>query len=289
MSDQSHHQYPDHPINGLKPLSNGDGYHLPVTGNDLSRSEEYDYSPDHIMANGLPLEETDDDDEEEVDDDYVAVDHDDLNEYPYWLRRPPVHQPSKLDDLHPFVQVLTESNVEDCIAVEEAFPEQERCSRDKFHYRLGRCPELSLGLFTLPILGEGQPKPRPTLVGHVVATRTSTPYVTDKAMELPADWKTERLTVVDGETVGHDDNGSTVAIHSLAVLREHQGKQVGSTLMKSYIQRIREAAIADRIVLIAHDHLVPFYESLGFENRGLSKCQFGGGGWTDLVLEFHPE
>ncbi|KAL4875309.1 hypothetical protein BJY04DRAFT_166557 [Aspergillus karnatakaensis] len=289
MSDQSHHQYPDHPINGLKPLSNGDGYHLPVTGNDLSRSEGYDYNSDHIMANGLPLEETDEEDEEDVDEDYVAVDHDDLNEYPYWLRRPPVHQASKLDELHPFVQVLTESNVEDCVAVEEAFPEPERCSREKFTYRLGRCPELCLGLFTLPVLPQGQPKPRPTLVGHVVATRTSIPYVTDKAMELPADWKTERSTVVDGETVGHDENGSTIAIHSLAVLREHQGKQVASTLMKSYIQRIREAAIADRIVLISHDHLVPFYLSLGFENRGPSKCQFGGGGWTDLVLEFHPE
>ncbi|KAL2834480.1 hypothetical protein BDW59DRAFT_48011 [Aspergillus cavernicola] len=289
MSDQSHHQYSDDPINGFKPLSNGDGFSLPITGNDISRSQERVYG-DSLMANGLALEETDEEDEEEeVDDDYVAVDHDDVNEYPYWFRRPPVHHRSKLDDLHPFVQVLTQANVDDCIAVEEAFPEQERCSREKFNYRLGRCPELCFGLFTLPILEPGQPKVRPTLVGHVIATRTSTPHVTDKAMELPADWKTERLTVVDGEAVGHDDDGSSIAIHSLAVLREHQGKQVASTLMKAYIQRIQEAAIADRIVLIAHDHLISFYESLGFENRGRSKCQFGGGGWTDLVLEFNTE
>ncbi|KAL4783636.1 hypothetical protein BJX76DRAFT_246316 [Aspergillus varians] len=290
MSDQSHHQIPDHPINGLKPLSNGDGFSLPITGSDLSRAEHYDHS-DATMANGLPLEiEDEDDDEEEVDEDYVAVDHDDLADaYPYWPRRPPVHHPTKLDDLHPFVQVLTQSNVDDCLAVEESFPEQERCTREKFIYRLGRCPELCLGLFTLPLLDEGQPKPRPTLVGHVIATRVSNPYVTDKSMELPADWETERSTVVDGETVGHDDFGSSIAIHSLAVLREHQGKQVGSTLMKSYIQRIREAAIADRIVIIAHDHLISFYESLGFENRGSSKCQFGGGGWTDMTLEFNAE
>ncbi|KAL4903676.1 hypothetical protein BDW74DRAFT_155961 [Aspergillus multicolor] len=287
MSDQSHHQPADHPINGLKPLSNGDGFHLPITGNELHGG--YDHS-DAIMTNGHALEETDDDDEEdEVEEDYVAVDHDDLNEYPYWFRRPPVRQPSKLDDLHPFVQVLTQSNVDDCVAVEEAFPEQERCTREKFAYRLGRCPELCLGLFTLPILGPDQPKPRPTLVGHVIATRTSTPYVTDKSMELPADWKTARSTVIDGETVGHDEYGSSIAIHSLAVSQEHQGKQVGSTLMKSYIQRIREAAIADRIVIISHDNLIPFYESLGFENRGLSKCQFGGGGWTDMTLELNTE
>ncbi|KAL4939507.1 hypothetical protein BDV06DRAFT_198714 [Aspergillus oleicola] len=283
MSDQSHHQFADHPINGLKPLSNGDGFSLPITGNDLSRSDGYDHS-DVVMANGLPLEEEDDDDE-----DYVAVDHDDLNEYPYWFRRPPVHQPSKLDDLHPFVQVLTESNVDDCVSVEEAFPEAERCTREKFLYRLGRCPELCLGLFTLPIFDQDQPKPRPTLVGHIIATRTSTPNVTDKTMELPSDWKTERSTVVDGEVVGHDEYGSSIAIHSLAVLPEHQGKHVASTLMKSYIQRIREAAIADRLVIIVHENLIPFYESFGFENRGPSKCQFGGGGWTDMTLEFLAE
>lgn len=102
-------------------------------------------------------------------------------------------------------------------------------------------------------------------------------------MQLPSTWKTDRFHVEDGETVGHDEYGSTIAIHSLAVLPEHQGKQVGSTLMKSYIHRIKEAMIAERLSIIAHDHLIPFYESLGFENHGPSKCQFGGGGWTDLV------
>lgn len=40
---------------------------------------------------------------------------------------------------------------------------------------------------------------------------------------------------------------------------------------------------AERVVLIAHGHLVKFYESAGFENRGPSPCQFAGGGWFDLV------
>lgn len=102
-------------------------------------------------------------------------------------------------------------------------------------------------------------------------------------MKLPTNWQNERWTFEDGEAVGHEEGGSTIAIHSLAVLPEHQGKQVGSTLMKSYIHRIREAQIADRIAIIAHDHLIPFYESFGFESRGPSKCQFGGGGWVDMV------
>lgn len=153
----------------------------------------------------------------------------------------------------------------------------------QFLYRLNRCPELTLGLFTLPVLEEGQPKPRATLVGHVIATRTSSPRVTDASMQLPKNWKTERFCTENGETVGHDEYGNTIAIHSLAVLPEHQGKQVGTTLMKAYVQRIKEAEIAERIAIIAHDHLVSFYEALGFQNHGPSKCQFGGGGWVDLV------
>lgn len=105
-------------------------------------------------------------------------------------------------------------------------------------------------------------------------------------MKLPANWKEERFTVENGETIGHDEYSRTIALHSLAVLPEHQGKQVGSTLLKSYIQRIREAAIADRIVIIAHDNLIPFYEGFGFENRGPSDCKHGGGGWYDLVRTF---
>jgi predicted N-acetyltransferase YhbS len=102
-------------------------------------------------------------------------------------------------------------------------------------------------------------------------------------MRLPVNWQNERWSFEDGQAVGHEEGGSTIAIHSLAVDPEHQGKQVGSTLMKSYIQRIQEAQIADRIAIIAHEHLVPFYQSFGFESRGPSKCQFGGGGWVDLV------
>lgn len=156
----------------------------------------------------------------------------------------------------------------------------------QFVYRLTKCPELSLGIFSLPILDQGETKPRPELIAHIVATRTSSPRVTEESMGIPEDWQTRKRSLPDaGEKnyIGHEDQGSTVALHSLAVKAEYQRKGVGSTLMKSYIQRIKEAQIADRIALLAHDHMVPFYESLGFENRGPSACTFGGGGWFDMV------
>lgn len=133
MSDQTTHHYQE-PIDGLKPLSNADGFSLPATASDLSRRAqraELSYADGQPVGDAEIEENDDDDEEEEVEEEYVAVDHDDINEYPYWFRRPPVHHRTKLDELHPFVQVLTESNVEDCVTVEQAFPEQERCSREK--------------------------------------------------------------------------------------------------------------------------------------------------------------
>lgn len=102
-------------------------------------------------------------------------------------------------------------------------------------------------------------------------------------MKLPENWRSTRYTTENGVSIGHEDYGSTIVIHSLAVLPEHQGKSVGTTLLKAYLNRVKEADIAERIAIISHDNLVPFYTALGFENRGPSDCKFGGGNWIDLV------
>lgn len=65
------------------------------------------------------------------DEDFVAVDHEDLEDYSWSFQPQPRHGRSRLDQLHPFVQLLSLANVDDCVKVEEAFPENERCSREK--------------------------------------------------------------------------------------------------------------------------------------------------------------
>jgi GNAT superfamily N-acetyltransferase len=263
------------------------------------------------------------------DDEFVAVDHEDLEDYSwtYQSPQPRPYVPSPLEELHPFVQLLSLANVDDCLKVEESFPEDERCSREKVRfsqwgrhrrgfpqkipqkivkcravavsrlagiifsdklqiiYRLTKCPELSLGVFSLPEMVAGQPKPRATLVAHVLATRTTSPVVTLATMGMPADWR-EKGTLPNGtedEPIGHQDQGSTIAVHSLAVLSEHHGKGVGTTLMKAYLQRIKDAEIAERIALLSHQDLLPFYTSLGFENLGVSEVKFGSRPWFSLV------
>lgn len=117
------------PITGVKPNSNVEEYTLPMTADDIARM---DPRLGAAMASGLPLDDADLDDEEEMDEGYVAVDNDDTSDFSHWFRRPPMqHQRTPLDELHPFVQVLSVSNVDDCVSVENALPEPERCSHEK--------------------------------------------------------------------------------------------------------------------------------------------------------------
>lgn len=97
-------------------------------------------------------------------------------------------------------------------------------------------------------------------------------------MECPVDWSTR-----PSERRGHEDDGRTIAIHTLAALPDFKGRGLGKILMKSYIQRMETAGIADRIALLARDHLVKYYEGLGFRNIGKSEVAFAGGGWNDMV------
>lgn len=90
-------------------------------------------------------------------------------------------------------------------------------------------------------------------------------------------------------SLGHKEAGRTICIHSLAVLPSYQRKGLGKTLMAAYLQRIESHEVADRVALISHEPLIHYYESFGFENKGPSEAQFGGGGWYDMVKEFKPE
>jgi predicted N-acetyltransferase YhbS len=127
----------------------------------------------------------------------------------------------------------------------------------------------------------GTPQRKAVLLGHILATKTDSSTVTDNDMAVPAPGELD-------PKLGHKEHGRTICIHSLAVLPEYQHRGLGKTLVKAYLQRMEGQGVADRVALIAHDHLTPFYEQFGFVNKGKSAAQFGGGGWYDMVRELEP-
>ncbi|KAL3418256.1 acetyltransferase [Phlyctema vagabunda] len=202
-------------------------------------------------------------------------------------------------NLHPYVRPLTINDLDSVVALENAaFPDpRERASKEKLAYRLSRCGELCLGLFCTMLpdveskaetLATGRPVESgrrngavSVLLAHVIAAKTSSLLVTDDSMDFPKDWATNTAA----STVGHQEAGRTICLHSVGVLPSYQGRGLGRVILLSYMQQMNGAGIADRLALIAHDHLTGYYEKYGFTNRGPSKAQFGGGGWNDLVFD----
>ncbi|KAH8592898.1 hypothetical protein B0O99DRAFT_516550 [Bisporella sp. PMI_857] len=203
-------------------------------------------------------------------------------------------------NLNPYTRPLTVSDIDSVEALENAaFSDpRDRATREKLLYRLSKCGELCLGIFITIVPGSdikaetlATGKPVETtrengaisvLVGHIVSTKATTPLVTDVSMDYPKDWNSEKPVPSE---LGHQEDGRTIVLHSVAVLPEFQGGGLGRILMLAYMQQMNGAGIADRLALIAHDHMVPWYQKLGWNNKGKSNCQFGGGGWSDMAFD----
>lgn len=172
----------------------------------------------------------------------------------------------------------------------------------QIHYRLSVCGELCSGLFSSayrtvdgplsklikardwPPVDSSDSDRKRILMGHIIATKfAGGNIVTDDSMAFPADWKSNyQLT----PAVGHDEEGDTICLHSLAVHPDLNGKGLGGVLLRAWTQRMRDAGLGKRIALICRERLVKFYEAAGFMKVGPSACQYGGGGWIDMVMEF---
>lgn len=211
----------------------------------------------------------------------------------------------KKTGVHPFVQLLNIGDVDDCDWLEHAaFDPIEAASREKIEYRLKTCGELCSGLFTSGYatsegaIGEIVKKRdfvsidsadtdrKRILLGHIISTKANSEVVTDDSMDYPKDWRTKYQLA---PSIGHNEDGRTVCLHSLCIHPDFAGQGFGHVLLKSYVQRIRDSGIASRIALLCRERLIGFYEKAGFKKVGPSKCQYGGGNWFDMVLDFEDD
>lgn len=200
-------------------------------------------------------------------------------------------------ELHPYAQTLGINDLESCLALENAtFPEAHRGTREKYEYRLTKSGQLCLGLFTSAEPGaaahdaatsafanppdSSAPERRGVLLAHIIATLTTNELVKDEDMEIP-NWKS---TSQADTSLGHKEDGRTLAVHSFAVLPNYQRRGLGTTLLKAYVQRMVEGEVADRISILTYDHLVPYYQRMGFDYKGKADVKHGGEDWNDMVF-----
>ena len=86
--------------------------------------------------------------------------------------------------------------------------------------------------------------------------------------------------IVDG-LICFADN---VCIHSIVVTSSHRRQKIGTTLLKRYINHVRDLKRYVMISLIAKENLLKFYKSCGFEVLGVSPVVHGKDQWYELRL-----
>ena len=83
-----------------------------------------------------------------------------------------------------------------------------------------------------------------SLLAMIHGTRTSSPVTSDQSM-----------------TIGSfEPNGATVALHSLCVHPGWRARGLGTRVLREYLGRVGNEEGVERVALIAHDELVPFYQ-----------------------------
>ncbi|MBJ6363690.1 GNAT family N-acetyltransferase [Paenibacillus sp. GCM10012307] len=99
--------------------------------------------------------------------------------------------------------------------------------------------------------------------------------------------RTSALDCSDEEMKGahqDDESGMRFCVLTVAVDASYQRLGIGRELMIRLIQTCRQEGL-EAIILMCEQHLIAFYEQLGFAYRGESSSQHGGIKWHELSLD----
>lgn len=83
----------------------------------------------------------------------------------------------------------------------------------------------------------------------------------------------------------HNPNGDYQAVFGLDVHPNYQHKGYAKALMKALINKSKSEG-RKGMILTCKQHLIPFYESFGYRNMGISDSTHGDVIWYDMILEF---
>ncbi|CEP63065.1 polyamine acetyltransferase LALA0_S07e01618g [Lachancea lanzarotensis] len=185
--------------------------------------------------------------------------------------------------LHMYIRPLLIEDAHEVIELESrGFPPEERASRETTEFRLKVCPELCSGLFIRDV--DGLEVKGEKLIGHILGTK------------VPSSSDSSHGSKITLESMGqaHDESSTTVGIHSVVIAPEHQKKNLATLLLTDYIQKLSNQEVGQRIAIITHEPLVPFYERIGFLLQGenvqvKADAAFAKSKWCDMVRELVKE
>ncbi len=83
----------------------------------------------------------------------------------------------------------------------------------------------------------------------------------------------------------HREDGAWQAIFGVNTLPDYRRRGLAARLLRAAEQDARSAGRRG-CILTCKAALLPWYESLGYRNQGMSRSVHGGAEWYDMTLEF---
>lgn len=83
----------------------------------------------------------------------------------------------------------------------------------------------------------------------------------------------------------HRPDGAYQTVFGLDVLPEYRKHGIGAQLIRHHVEMARQRG-KKGVVLTCKDHMIHFYERVGFVCRGVANSNHGGAKWNDMLLEF---
>lgn len=85
------------------------------------------------------------------------------------------------------------------------------------------------------------------------------------------------------QLIGHDPDGKNLVVFALAVLPEFQKRGIARQLMSRFVEDARQRQ-KQNVLLMCKQHLIVYYQRMGFTHVGLSRSKHGGAEWHEMRL-----
>lgn len=150
------------------------------------------------------------------------------------------------------------NDLEDCFMVEVAgFPPEEAATRETIGRRIDTFSE---GFLVAEVDGQ--------VVGILNSAATDKDDISDEELK---------------QMIGHHPAGKNMVVFALAILPAFQKQGIARQLMARFVEEAR-AKQKQNVLLMCKQHLVAYYEKMGFQHLGLSKSTHGGAEWHEMRL-----
>ena len=149
-------------------------------------------------------------------------------------------------------------DLDECFTVETSgFPPEEAATRQTIQLRIDRFPA---GFLVAEVDGK--------VVGILNSAATNKDDLSDEELK---------------QLIGHDPHGKNLVVFALAVLPEFQKRGIAGQLMSRFVEEARGRGNGN-VLLMCKQHLISYYERMGFAHVGLSKSTHGGAEWHEMRL-----